>query len=266
MRGRTPYDQVAAEAGLGARRRVYRTARRVSYGLSVAFAAVVLVLAGAWGWTWWAFLLALVIAAGAGWLYREFPPSTGLRAVAHYEGGLVLAAAGSYMPALPWEAIESYEFVPARFEYRGNLQTEHFARLVLRLRGADEPVVLMHLRGKEGELARAVDAALIPRRTAALHQKFTEQGHVVFGTVLGVLPTGLLIGPSEYHRKDPLPWADLDLVGSRGAFQLNLTATKDLNPGSRSVSCEVPDAPAVVDFLLEVCDAMLKNPPPAGAA
>ncbi|MGW7445722.1 hypothetical protein [Kitasatospora sp. NPDC054795] len=259
MSGATRCDEVAAEAGLGERRRLYRTSRRIGDGVGKWGLGLpgILVFAAS-GWTWWGAVLAVAAVVAAAWAYKNVPPRAGLVAVARYEGGLVLHHAGGDFRALPWEAIESYEYIPSRMEFRGNLSIEHFGRVVILARGRETPFVVSKLAGRyEPGLAEAIRAGLMPRCTAPLHERFEEEGHVVFGTVLAVLPAGLLLDPGSNRHAAPLPWSDLQDVTAEDTRELRITARTESGPGGRVVTRVLTDADVVAAFLRETREKLL---------
>ncbi|MFE7592377.1 hypothetical protein ACFU6K_23500 [Kitasatospora sp. NPDC057512] len=264
MSGVTRCDEVAAEAGLGERRRLYRTSRRIGDGVGKWGLGLpgILVFAAS-GWTWWGAVLAVAAVAAAAVAYKKVPPRSGLVAVARYQGGLVLHHAGGDFRALPWDAIESYEYIPSRMEFRGNLSIEHFGRVLILARDRETPFVVSKLAGRyEPGLAEAIRAGLMPRYTAPLHERFEEEGHVLFGRVLAVLPAGLLLDPDGDHPAAPLPWSDLQDVSAEGTRELRITARTEPGQGGRVVTRVLADADVVAAFIHETRAKLLPEQRP----
>ncbi|MFF2118350.1 hypothetical protein ACFVXH_13625 [Kitasatospora sp. NPDC058184] len=264
MSGATRCDEVAAEAGLGERRRLYRTSRRIGDGVGKWGLGLpgILVFAAS-GWTWWGAVLAVAAVAAAAVAYQKVPPRSGLVAVARYQGGLVLHHAGGDFRALPWDAIESYEYIPSRMEFRGNLSVEHFGRVLILARGRETPFVVSKLAGRyEPGLAEAIRAGLLPRYTAPLHERFEEEGHVLFGTVLAVLPAGLLLDPDDDHPTAPLPWSDLQDISAEDTRELRITERTGPGRGGRVVTRVLTDADVVAAFVRETRAKLLAEQRP----
>ncbi|WP_316520159.1 hypothetical protein [Kitasatospora brasiliensis] len=180
------------------------------------------------------------------------PPRSGLVSLARYRGGLVLHHAGGDFRALPWEAIEGYEYTPSRLEHRGNLRIEHFARVLILPYDRETPYVVTKLAGGyEPGLAEAIRAGLMPRHTAPLHERFEEDGHVVLGKALAVVPGGLLIDPANNPGTDPLPWSDVEEVAAGTDHQLRITARTELHLGGRNAYFTFSDAHLVAAFVQE---------------
>ncbi|MFI2608966.1 hypothetical protein [Kitasatospora sp. NPDC018619] len=253
MSGLTRCDEVAAEANLGERCRVYRTSRRIGDGLAKwGLGLPGLLIVAASGWTWWGAAAGIAAVVAAAWAYKRVPPRSGLVAVARYRGGLVLHHAGGDFRALPWEAIRHYEYTRSRLEHRGNLRIEHFARVLILPYDRETPYVVTKLAGGyEPGLAEAIRAGLMPRYTAPLHERFAQEGHVVFGTALAVVPEGLFIDAPGSRLDEPLPWSDLEDIAAEDARELRITARTDLGPDGRAVSCVLADADVVAAFVRE---------------
>ncbi|MFE4513891.1 hypothetical protein ACFRMQ_06780 [Kitasatospora sp. NPDC056783] len=253
MSGLTRCDEVAAEAGLGERRRVYRTTRRIGDGMAKwVLGLPSLLIFAASGWTWWGAALAVATLAAGIWAYKTVPPRTGLVAVARYGGGLVLHHAGGDFTALPWDAIESHEYIPSRTDVRGNLMIERFARVLILPRGRETPYVVTKLAGRyEPGLAEAIRAGLMPRHTRQLRERFEEEGHVLFGRALAVVPEGLVISPGDLHHSETVPWSVLAEVTAEGERELRITTRTEPERGGRQVALLIPDADVVAAFILE---------------
>ncbi|MFE4975504.1 hypothetical protein ACFRAR_25810 [Kitasatospora sp. NPDC056651] len=253
MSGLTRCDEVAAKADLGERRRVYRTTRRIGDGTAKwGLGLPSLLVFAASGWTWWGAAIAAAVLAAGIWAYKTVPPRTGLVAVARYRGGLVLHHAGGDFTALPWDAIESYEYIRSRTDFQGNLMLERFARVLIQPYGRETPYVVTKLAGRyEPGLAEAIRAGLMPRHTGHLRARFEAEGRVVFGQALAVVPEGLVISPGDVHHSETLPWSGLDEVTAEDQRELRITTRTELERGGRQVGFLIPDADVAAAFVLE---------------
>ncbi|MFJ6379549.1 hypothetical protein ACIQI7_05990 [Kitasatospora sp. NPDC092039] len=227
---------------LGAVVRVYRRYRPLSWsarvwlhlcGVAVSV-AVCLVLGG-----WWPapVLAAAAVVAVSG--YERLRSAPGLRSVRVHEGGLVLVAADGGEEPLPWSSVEATEYSP------GGPRGEHEHGRIWPA-GADEPLVLAHLRGLGG-LFRELEERLSPGLRAALHETLRTEGSVRFARGrLTVTACGLVHRPAhplaatEAHR-----WTEVLSARASALGELEIRT----HSAGLPLTLPVPNARAAAGFL-----------------
>lgn len=222
--------------------RVYRRCRRLSrsarvwlHSCGVALSLAVCLALG----DWWPAPLLAAAAVVAVTAYERLRPARGLRSVRVHEGGLVLVSAGGGEEPLPWPAVEATEYSPG-----GPRGAHEYGRIWPA--GADEPLVLAHLRGLGG-LFRELEERLSPGFRAALHETLRTEGSVRFARGrLTVTACGLVHRPphplaaTEAHR-----WTEVHSAQASGLGKLEIRT----HSAGLPLTFPVPNARAAADFL-----------------
>ncbi|MFH9350058.1 hypothetical protein [Kitasatospora sp. NPDC017646] len=191
---------------------------------------------------WWPAPVVAAVAVVAVSGYGQLRPAPELRSVRIHQGGLALVGANGGERLLPWGQMEAVEYVPGG--QRG--KPEHGR---IWLAGADEPLVLVQLRGLDG-LFREVDERLSPSLRAALHEALRSEGNVRFGRGrLTVTAGGLVhrppypLAPTEAYR-----WAEVHSARANGLGELEIRT----HSAGLPLTLLVLNARAAAGFLEEV--------------
>ncbi|MFG2915725.1 hypothetical protein ACGF0D_22915 [Kitasatospora sp. NPDC048298] len=200
---------------------------------------------------WWPAPLLAAVAVVAVTGYERLRPSRGPRSVRVHEGGLVLVSAGGCEESLPWSAVEAMEYSPG-----GPREVHEYGRIWPA--GADEPLVLAHLRGLGG-LFRELEERLSPGFRSALHETLRTEGSVRFGRGrLTVTAHGLVYRPphplaaTEAHR-----WTEVCSARASGLGELEIRT----HSAGLPLTFPVPNARAAADFLEDLRTASPADPP-----
>ncbi|WP_188299780.1 hypothetical protein [Streptomyces sp. CBMA156] len=226
-----------------------RRARLWVHFFAVAVALAACLVLGEW-WPAPVLAAAAVVAVSE---YERLWPSPGLRSVRVHEGGLVLVSAGGGEESLPWSAVEATEYSP------GGPCGEHEHGRIWPA-GAEEPLVLAHLRGLAG-LFRESEERLSPGLRAALHETLRTEGSVRFARGrLTVTAGGLVHRPphplaaTEAHR-----WAEVHSARASDLGELEIRT----RPAGLPLTFPVPNARAAADFLEDLRAAAAIGWPPS---
>ncbi|MFJ9454467.1 hypothetical protein ACIRST_05235 [Kitasatospora sp. NPDC101447] len=222
-------------------RRFRPVPRRARAWVDVCAAVVAVVACLALG-QWWPApvvgAVAVVAASTFGWLR----PVAGPRAVRVHEGGLVLVAADGGERTLPWSAVEATEYVPG-----GRRGVREQGRIWPA--GADEPVVLEHLRGL-GRLFRELEVRLSPGLRAALHESLGTEGSVRFARGRLTVTAGGLVHrpPHPLAATEAYRWAEVESARASDLGELEIRT----HSAGLPLTFPAPNARAAADFLEEL--------------
>lgn len=237
-----PAGATGAASPLGPVVRVYRRCRPLSWSARVwlhTCGVVVSVAVCVALREWWPspVLAAAAVVVVSG--HERLRSTPGPRSVRVHEGGLVLVSADGWEEALPWRAVEATEYSPG-----GARGVPEHGRIWPA--GADEPLVLAHLRGLGG-LFRELEERLSPGFRAALHETLRTEGSVRFARGrLTVTAGGLVHRPphplaaTEAHR-----WAEVSSALASGLGELEIRT----HSAGLPLVLPVPNARAAADFL-----------------
>ncbi|MFI2612769.1 hypothetical protein [Kitasatospora sp. NPDC018619] len=216
-------------------RQLSRPARVWLHSCGVAVSLTVCLVLGEW-WPAPVLAAAAVVAVSG---YERLRPAPGPRSVRVHRGGLVLVSAEGGEEPLPWHAMEATEYAP------GGPRGPHEHGRIWPA-GADEPLVLAHLRGL-GALFRELEERLSPGLRAALHETLRTEGSVRFGRGRLTVTSGGLVHrpPHPLAATEAYRWTELHSARASGLGELEIRT----HSAGLPLTFPVPNARAAAGFL-----------------